>query len=245
MASRSRRGPQPRLALRVGAWLERHGAAALVRLWSLLIRVLSLVALGVELVAGAAWRLFMRQRPSVKLAVAAGLVISALVAREWVRSLEPTVYVSDDTEALARVITSEVGTMSRQHQLHVAWATRNLAAERGQTIARMACTPCGNQGLGRPVSSRQPASGDTRALAQLVLLAPRLLDPTGGATHFIDPVLQDELAASGAVPGYAGNTYAVVRRRWAESYGWAPYYRLGPTLEFWGPAHPPRPRRRR
>jgi hypothetical protein len=61
-----------------------------------------------------------------------------------------------------------------------------------------------------------------------------MLDPTGGATQFIDPALQDKLA-SRAAPGYRGRTYRRVRRQWSRGYGWEPYYRLAPDLELWGP----------
>lgn len=225
---------QPRYASRAGAWLERVGAVVLVRLWTLAIRALAALGTALEWLLVSGWRFVRRQHPGVQLAVLGVIAIVAIALGRRVVTMP--VYLTDDTEALARVIRSEVGTMDSQAQLHVAWVTRNLAAERRQSIAQMACQPCGEQGSARPVSSRQAATDESRALARVVLAAPALLDPTGGATHFINPVLQDQLAASGALPGYAGNTYAVVRRRWMQSYGWAPYYRLGPTLEFWGPA---------
>jgi hypothetical protein len=84
------------------------------------------------------------------------------------------------------------------------------------------------------VSSRQAARDEDRGLARFVLMSPKLVDPTGGATHFINPVLQDRLARSGKVPGYKGQTYHRVRRRWIRRYGWEPLYRLSPALEFWG-----------
>ena len=138
-----------------------------------------------------------------------------------------------ESEALARVIKSEIGTGSPQQRLHVAWATRNLAAERRQSVVQMACSPCGPQEYGRPVSSRQEARDVDRELAEAVLAAPALLDPTGGATHFINPALQDMLVARKA-PGYT-KSYDRVRRLWSGSYGWEPYYRLGNDLELWGP----------
>ena len=142
-----------------------------------------------------------------------------------------------EAEALARVIRSEAGITSARKRTHVAWATRNLAAERGQTIAAMACSPCGRQQRGRPVSSRQRAKAEDRALARRVLRAAPCVDPTGGATHFINPALQDELAARGR-PGYRGRPYRVVRRIWTRDYGLVPYYRLGPDLEMWGRRRP-------
>jgi hypothetical protein len=164
----------------------------------------------------------------------------AVVATLVLLSRRSDVYVLDDTEALARVIRSEVGESPFSHRVHVAWATRNLAIQRRQSIAQMVCFPCGPQELGRPVSSRQPGTDLDRRLAQYVLAAPPMLDPTGGATQFIDPVLQDKLA-SRAAPGYRGRPYRKVRRTWSRAYGWEPYYRLAPDLELWGPkrARPP------
>lgn len=159
-----------------------------------------------------------------------GVMVAAFLALRG----EPEVWVSDETEALARVIRSEVGVSAPQHRVHVAWATRNLAAARRQTIAQMACSPCGPQQAGRPVSSRQAPGEADRVLARHVLAAPALLDPTGGATQFVNPSLQDQLAASGA-PGYRSRPYRHVRRTWSQVYGWEPYYRLGPELELWGP----------
>lgn len=146
---------------------------------------------------------------------------------------EAPVYLTDETEALARVIRSEAGVSSPLERLHIAWATRNLAAERRQTIARMACWPCGPQQAGRPVSSAQAAGDADRRLARDILRASPLLDATGGATHFVNPSLQDALAAEGR-PGYRGRPYDVVRRQWGCDYGLERYYRLGPDLEMWG-----------
>jgi hypothetical protein len=167
-----------------------------------------------------------------RIAILTGVLVVIVIAlREPWRDAHPI----DDVEALARVIRSEVGTAPHQHRLHVAWATRNLARERRQSIVELACSPCGPQQRGRPVSSRQRATAADRVLAREVLAAPCALDPTGGATHFIDPLLQDRLARVGA-PGYKGNPYASVARRWRVSYRWERYYRLDRTLELWGPA---------
>ncbi len=161
------------------------------------------------------------------------------------RSLDtggPAISTDQNIEALARVIRSEVGGSPPIHRTHVAWATRNLARERGQSIAEMACSPCGRQQRGRPVSSRMAARDRDRAVAKHVLAQPDSLDPTGGATHFINPRVQDKLAKSGRVRGYKGRTYKSVRMRWKKRYGWEPYYRLGPDLEMWGNKRPPRER---
>lgn len=176
-------------------------------------------------------RWFDARRPLTRIAILATVLVAIVLV--WRSRREERAI--DEVEALARVIHSEVGNGPAQQRLHVAWATRNLARERRQTIVAMVCSPCGPQHRGRPVSSRQSATDADRALSRHVLAAPQALDPTGGATHFIDPVLQDKLARAGA-PGYAGNPYHVVARRWRKRYGWEPYYRLGRTLEMWGPA---------
>ena len=139
-----------------------------------------------------------------------------------------------EEEALARVIRSEIGVGNPKQKRHVGWATRNLSSERGQSIAAMACSPCGTQGRGRPVASWQEATEEDRALAREILSAPQSADPTGGATHFMNPLLQDRLARQGH-PGYRGRSYRKVRRTWIRSYGWRPYYRIGNELELWGP----------
>jgi len=211
-------------------WLE-LGCRIVVAIWWL-------VSCSAQLIASACagvFHWFDARRGATRIAILVA-VLAAIVMVWRSRDHEHPV---GEVEALARVIRSEVGSESEQHRRHVAWATRNLARERRQSVVEMVCSPCGPQHRGRPVSSRQAATDADRTLAREVLATPCALDPTGGATHFIDPVLQDKLARAGA-PGYTGNAYPTVARRWRERYGWKPYYRLGPTLEMWGPArrHP-------
>lgn len=170
-----------------------------------------------------------RRRLALLFAITAVFVLS-LRACPW--GGEPKVV--SESEALARVIRSEIGQGSDKQKRHVAWAVRNLANSQHRSIAEMACSPCGPQERGRPVASGQPALDSDRKLARQVLARKLTRDPTGGATHFINPKLQDKLARRG-VRGYRGNSYRVVRRRWRRVYGWRPYYRLGPDLELWGP----------
>ncbi|MCP4445160.1 MAG: hypothetical protein GY811_07430 [Myxococcales bacterium] len=144
-------------------------------------------------------------------------------------------YETRESEVLARIIQSEIGSGTKKQQRHVAWTARNLARERKQSLAEMVCSPCGPQKRGRPMSSRQQPKDSHRVLAKAVLDAPQRRDPTGGASHFLNPRLQNHLARSGKRPGYRGNSYSKVRRRWIRTYGWQPYYRLGNNLEFWGP----------
>ena len=167
-----------------------------------------------------------------RLALLAALLLAGVFfAAPWT---SPDRKTDREAEALARVIRSEIGIGTEKQKIHVAWAVRNLAAERGQSILEMACSPCGPQQRGRPVASKQRATHADRRLARHILAAPQSLDPTQGATHFINPKLQDELAKSGKLPGYKGRSYDKVRRIWIRNYGWEPYYRIGPTLEMWG-----------
>lgn len=233
---------RPRLPGWIVDRVEETGRGALVGAWSLCMRVSRASVVWLSAALAFCWSWYRRQSASAQLVMAglAGLLILSLTLRDGTPgpgstpSAPPAEAVSD-AEALARVIRSEIGVGTPQQKLHVAWATRNLARERGQSIARMACSPCGRQGSGRPVSTRQEATAADRELARMVLSAPQKLDPTGGATHFINPRLQDKLAKSGKLPGYKGKTYRRVKRRWRQVYGWRIYYRLGPELEFWGP----------
>ncbi len=161
------------------------------------------------------------------------IAITMLVVRQC-RKEKPGVFLNDDVEALARVVRSEIGTGTKKEQVHVAWAARNLASEKGVGISKMVCSPCGPQRKGRPLSSAQPALESDRVVARRVLAASLGRDPTGGATHFINPVLQDKLAKEKR-RGYVDSSYRVVARRWRRSYGWEPYYRIAATLEMWGP----------
>src|SRR5690606_10243091 len=115
------------------------------------------------------------------------LLIAVLSLLLW-RRFDPGMRIdsgdASEIEALARVIRSEIGIGTATQQLHVAWAVRNLSVERQQTIAEMACTPCGRQGPARPVSSVQKATTADRELAVRVLRAHASEDPTGGASHF-------------------------------------------------------------
>jgi hypothetical protein len=225
--------------------VERVGHVVLTRLWSACVWILGMVLRAAGHVAARAVRWFSRQSRTAQIVMVAllgaGSVAAAHVMTRPQPVAEPIIYVDDETEALARVIRSEAGISSAQQRIHVAWVTRNLANERGQTVARMACSPCGQQQMGRPVSTRQAASDADRELARYILASPAFLDPTGGATHFINPMLQDDLAARGRA-GYRGRPYSEVRQRWMTTYGWEPYYRLGPDLEMWGPKRRPRSR---
>ena len=216
---------------RLRADVEKGGHAFFTTAWSLAVWILWLVVR--PLGRACVWFRDLPRRG--QLVVGAGLVALTIGGVVTLRNDDGVLLFSQmsEREALARVIRSEIGNGSAQQRLHVAWATRNLAAERRQSVVAMACSPCGPQELGRPVSSRQDAREIDRLLADAVLAAPAILDPTAGATHYINPVLQDLLVARKA-PGYT-KSYERVRKLWTGSYGWEPYYRLGDDLELWGP----------
>ena len=208
------------------------GRRVVLGMWWLIGGAVRLVLGALALIARPAWRWYRGCGLGVRLALPAVAIVAA--AWGWhVHAAARRVHPMSDVEALARVIRSEVGDASYQQRVHVAWATRNLAAERHESIVELVCSPCGEQGRGRPESSRQDATDDDRDLARAVLAQPCELDPTDGATQFLDPLLQDQLART-HFPGYVGRPYSVVARQW-QRYGWEPYYRLAPTLEMWGP----------
>jgi hypothetical protein len=131
------------------------------------------------------------------------------------------------TEALARIIASEAGTMSRAIKLTVAWIARNRSLLIKRPMLDMAA-PQGSYGPiteKRPMSSSQPATDETRAIAAEVLAAPQSQDPTPGATHGFDTALQDTLAAQ----GIKSNSAAGVMEIWEKHYG----LKKVATLETW------------
>lgn len=133
----------------------------------------------------------------------------------------PALYLRDDTEVLGRVIHSEIGSGTREQKVAVAWVARNLALSKGKSIWQLLCNPCGREeGYRRPMSTRQPADEDDLAIAAEVLAAPPSADPTGGATHHVDPTVRN---------------YPEIRKRWIEQYKWEPIKRIGRRLELWRP----------
>lgn len=136
----------------------------------------------------------------------------------------------DDAVALGRVITSEIGSGTPAERDAVAWIARNRARARKVSIAKLVCTPdCGPCCKGRPFSSRREAAARDLGLAIRVLAAPQSADPTGGATSFFEPVLQDRWVAEGR-PGYNFSA-AQVRERWRAD-GLVPVAIIG-RLETW------------
>lgn len=120
----------------------------------------------------------------------------------------------DETEALARVITSEANGYSEAERVAIAWTVRNRARKRGVSIAKLVCSPtCGPCCEGRPFSSAREATAANRAVARRVLAEPQAGDPTRGATAFFEPRVQDQLVAEKR-PGYRF-TSDQLRQRWS------------------------------
>jgi hypothetical protein len=137
---------------------------------------------------------------------------------------------TDETRALGRVIHSEAGSQTLGERVAVAWVARNRAAAQGTTIAKLMCSPCGRQGKARPMSTRLAPREEDLQIARQVLAAPRSADPTGGADHAFEPVLQDKLHAAGR-PGYTKSA-ADVRARWTRT---RIYYGNAGRWELYGP----------
>lgn len=117
----------------------------------------------------------------------------------------------NEVEAMARIIASEAGSRSRSEQLAVGWTARNRFTERGKSIYAMQYPWREQKGSNPPFSSRQPATAATRALAREILSAPSTdSDPTGGATGFFEPVLQDAVAEAGALARAGGTGTRVI-----------------------------------
>lgn len=169
--------------------------------------------------------------------------------------IDPT---PDEVEALARVIASEAGRGTRTEQKAIAWTVRNRF--RGGSIYSGKGKNGGEypwreqRGSNPPFASSKDATDATRALAREVLTADQLQDPTGGATSFFEPKLQDVLAEAGAL-ARAGETGSRVidgvklsditrfkaYKKSADDVrkSWSPgsaHYATAGRFEFWGSA---------
>lgn len=158
----------------------------------------------------------------------------------------------NEIEALARVIASEASSATPTEQECVAWTVRNRF--RGKSIYAVQYPWRSQSGANPPFSSARDAKDSNRALAKKVLAADQSQDPTGGATSFFEPRMQDAFAAAGAL-ARAGETGArtingvrmgditrfknykktadEIRKSWAP--GSACYAKAG-RFEFWGSA---------
>lgn len=163
-----------------------------------------------------------------------------------------------EIEALARVIASEAGRGTSAEQRSIGWTVRNRF--RGGSIYDGKGKSGGEypwreqRGSNPPFASSKDATDATRALAREILAADQAQDPTGGATAFFEPALQDALAKAGAL-ARAGETGARVidgiklsdiarfkaYKKSADDVrmGWRPgsaLYATAGRFEFWGRA---------
>lgn len=158
----------------------------------------------------------------------------------------------DDVEALARVIDSEARSESAAVRRAIGWVVRNRFRGLGKSIYSVEYPWREQKGSDPPFASARPASDGTYALAREILAADQSDDPTGGATSFFEPKLQDVLVQAGALAraGETGlrvidgvkisditrfksykKTADVIRKSWSK--GSALYAVAGP-FELWG-----------
>lgn len=102
---------------------------------------------------------------------------------------------TDDHEALARAIESELGGRTHAEQLAAAWAMRNRADQNGVSLKQL-LAPNG-YGKGGYASTRKVATENSKKIADEVLGSSD--DPTGGATEFWAPEQQTRLNQLGDV----------------------------------------------
>ncbi len=157
-----------------------------------------------------------------------------------------------EIEALGRVVASEAGSGTPAEQRCIAWCVRNRF--RGKSIYAKQHPWRSQKGGDPPFSSARDATAATRRLAAEVLAADQSQDPTGGATSFFEPRMQDlffkagELARKGEtgdrrIDGmlltditrfrYYKKDASAIRASWGKSS--AVYARAG-RFEFWGSA---------
>lgn len=131
--------------------------------------------------------------------------------------------VSLDVEALARMAVSEAGGKETA-QIAVAWAARNQAKRRGESVSALLLRgrtksgqpsssdgKFGAQNTGKYASTRIPATAQSRKVATGVM-AGTIKDPTGGATQWDAPSAQNALVAAGAA-GYSQDADQVAASR--------------------------------
>lgn len=153
--------------------------------------------------------------------------------RGWVeadpRSLASLAGVSDSVYALASMMASEAPSSNPLAQIAVGWAIRNEAERRGESVFRLLTRAgrndpatrefqphdshgfYGPQNVGpRWASTRRPPTADGLARAADVLTGV-VDDPTGGATQFDAPKVQDSFV--GTVEGYVKSAQQVAEER--------------------------------
>lgn len=116
----------------------------------------------------------------------------------FIPSAEPSAD-ANEVEALARVIASEAGSGSRGEQVAIAWTERNRARAKGKSLYDTFYPWRSQKGGDPPASSARAATDGTRSIAKDVLSQPQSKDPTGGATSFFEPKMQDIFYAAGVM----------------------------------------------
>ena len=107
----------------------------------------------------------------------------------------PVTGYSDEVEALARVIASEAGSGTLAEQKAIGWTVRNRF--RGKSIYEKEFPWRSQKGSDPPFASARPATDASRKLAAEILASSQSDDPTGGATSFFEPRMQDIFAKAG------------------------------------------------
>lgn len=138
--------------------------------------------------------------------------------------------------SLARLMASEAGGQPEAVKVAVAWAAKNEAARRGITVADLllgAEKKYARQTVkGRYASTGQPPTAADVTLANRVA-AGLVPDPTGGATNWDSPRVQDRLLASGT-RGYRKTSAEVAAARRAEGFTLVTLPGVDPTvIRFW------------
>lgn len=109
---------------------------------------------------------------------------------------------SDDREALARMIESELGGRPREEQVAAAWAVRNRAEVLELSVHDL-LAPQGTYGSSAKsdgyASTRRAPTDVSRSVAAEVLDASRDVDPTDGAIDYWVPAQQGEMNKLGDV----------------------------------------------
>ena len=158
----------------------------------------------------------------------------------------------NEIEALARVIASEAGSGSPGEQRAIGWTVRNRF--RGKSICAVEFPWRSQKGSDPPFASARPANDAHRKLAREILEADQSSDPTGGATSFFEPRMQDAFFKAGELArrGETGDRVidgvkltditrfknykkdaATLREKWGKG---STIYATAGRFEFWGSA---------
>lgn len=128
---------------------------------------------------------------------------------------------TQDHEALARALESELGSRTKDEQIAAAWVIRNRADHNGVSIGDL-LAPSGNYGSPRKskgyASTRKVATDKSRAIADEVLGADSWDDPTDGALDFWVPEQQSKLNQLGDVHRAAAASGDQVKAKKYERY---------------------------